>query len=239
MDNKAFVIGIIICFLLSCSVGLERQYRRRFIGLRTTILVSIGAYMFVSMSFIVAGRDVDITRIAAGVVSGISFLGAGVIVKEGSKIQGLTTAATLWCDAAIGVLCATGAYVEAAIGTLIILLVNLVLRPFNLYLKKKTYDSKSRETYDITLNVYSAVAGTLNNHINGFIKEHAKCEIEVENIRFVKNKNNNTSMEIILSLKTVYDEFIDQLITEISKFDGVSKIEYKKIGDFLALDEEF
>ena len=122
MDTRTFIIGILVCFLLSCSVGLERQYRRRFVGLRTTILVSIGAYMFVSMSFIVSGNyDADITRIAAGVVSGIGFLGAGVIVKEGVKVQGLTTAATLWCDAAIGILCATGALVEASIGTLIIL----------------------------------------------------------------------------------------------------------------------
>ena len=128
MELKSFVIGILICFILSFAVGLERQYRGRFIGLRTEILLAIGTYMFVSMSFIVGGTKTDITRIAAGIVSGVSFIGAGVIIKQGNKVQGLTTAATLWCDAAIGVLCATGAYYEAIIGASVVILVNLLTK---------------------------------------------------------------------------------------------------------------
>ena len=127
--NYQFLFQISICFLLSFLIGLERQYRRRIIGLRTSILVAVGSFLFVTFTFSV-GAD-DISRIASQVVVGMGFLGAGVILKDGKKIRGLTTAATLWCDAAIGILCAGGAIFEAVIGTIIILFSNIILRYIN------------------------------------------------------------------------------------------------------------
>ena len=91
--NYEFLFNLSICFLLSFFIGFERQYRKRIIGLRTTILVSLGAFLFVTFSFSVGSSD--ISRIASQVVTGIGFLGAGVILKDGKKIRGLTTAATL------------------------------------------------------------------------------------------------------------------------------------------------
>ena len=124
-----FIYELLICFSLSFLIGIERQYRKRIIGLRTTILVSLGAFLFVTFSFTVGASD--ISRIASQVVAGIGFLGAGVILKDGKKIRGLTTAATLWCDAAIGVLCAGGAIKEAILGTIILLFSNTILRYVN------------------------------------------------------------------------------------------------------------
>ena len=123
MDNNSFYLGLIICFLLSFSLGVERQYRRRFIGLRTMILVSVGSYLFVSFSFLLTDYQIDVTRVAAQVVAGIGFLGAGVIIKDSknSKVRGLTTAATLWCDASIGILCAGGFIMEAIAASAIVL----------------------------------------------------------------------------------------------------------------------
>lgn len=115
-----FLIRIIICFLLSFCIGIERQYRRRAIGLRTVILVSLGSFLFVRFSFNFPGSDT--TRIAAQVVAGIGFLGAGVIIKDGKTVKGLTTSATLWCAAAIGILTSAGLLFEAAVGTLLIFL---------------------------------------------------------------------------------------------------------------------
>ena len=129
MAYEEFLYYLFICFLLSFLIGVERQYRKRIIGLRTTILVSIGAFLFVSFSFTIGATD--ISRIASQVVAGIGFLGAGVILKDGKKIRGLTTAATLWCNAAIGVLCAGGAIKEAIVGTFVILFSNIVLRYVN------------------------------------------------------------------------------------------------------------
>lgn len=126
MTYEQFLIRISISFLLSFLIGLERQWRRRAIGLRTNVLVSIGSFLFVSFS--IQTNANDISRIASQVVSGIGFLGAGVILKDKANIKGLNTAATLWCNAAIGTLCAAGLTLEAAIGTLFILFANIILR---------------------------------------------------------------------------------------------------------------
>lgn len=128
-DYTEFLFQIIICFLLSSCIGIERQYRRRLVGLRTIILVSLGAFLFVRFSY--AFPDSDMTRIAAQVVAGIGFLGAGVIIKDNKSVKGLTTAATLWCAAAIGILCAANLLFEAATGTLLVLFTNIVLRTIN------------------------------------------------------------------------------------------------------------
>lgn len=126
MSYTTFLIRISACFILSLLVGLERQYRNRMIGLRTNVLVCLGAFIFVTVSFGIGANDH--ARIAAQVVSGIGFLGAGVILRDGSKIKGLNTAATLWCVAAIGVLCSAGMLFEASIGTLFVLISNVILR---------------------------------------------------------------------------------------------------------------
>ena len=126
MSYTTCLIRITVCFILSLLVGLERQYRHRMIGLRTNVLVCLGAFIFVTVSFGIGVNDH--ARIAAQVVSGIGFLGAGVILRDGSKIKGLNTAATLWCVAAIGVLCSAGMLFEASIGTLFVLISNVILR---------------------------------------------------------------------------------------------------------------
>ena len=97
------------------------------------ILVSVGSYLFVSFSFLLTGYQTDASRIAAQVVAGIGFLGAGVIIKDNknSKVRGLTTAATLWCDASIGILCAGGFIKEAIVGALVVLFANIILRYVN------------------------------------------------------------------------------------------------------------
>lgn len=128
MDSKVFLIRIIVCFILSFIIGFERQYRRRTIGLRTNVLVCIGSFLFTSVGFHFV--DADITRIPAQIVSGMGFLGAGVILREGKNIRGLNTAATLWCNAALGVLTASGMIFEAVVGTLFILFSNVILRIF-------------------------------------------------------------------------------------------------------------
>ena len=149
MDMTTFIIRLTICFILSILIGLERQLRHRMVGLRTNVLVCIGAFLFVYLSFGISVSDQ--TRIAAQVVSGIGFLGAGVILRDGSKIKGLNTAATLWCVAAIGSLCASGLVVEATIGTLFVLLSNIILRLISLIIMGKI-KANEKERYTIRIN---------------------------------------------------------------------------------------
>lgn len=149
MEINTFFIRILICFCLSILIGLERQIRHRMVGLRTNVLVCIGAFLFVYLSFGINASDK--TRIAAQVVSGIGFLGAGVILRNGNKIKGLNTAATLWCVAAIGVLCASGLILEATLGTVFVLLSNIILRLASLLIMEKVKKDEN-EKYTIRIN---------------------------------------------------------------------------------------
>jgi len=115
---------------LGAVIGFERQYRARMAGLRTNALVAAGATLFVLLSaHWFTGNAADPTRVAAQIVSGIGFLGGGVILREGLTVRGLNTAATLWCSAAVGALCGAGLYSVAAAGTVAVIAVNIVLRP--------------------------------------------------------------------------------------------------------------
>lgn len=137
MTDPHILLGLIIRLLtaivLGAAIGLERQWRLRTAGIRTNALVSVGASLFVIMGTVGFGNHVgaDPTRVAAQVVSGIGFLGAGIILRDGLNIRGLTTAATLWCAAAIGSLSGIGMEEMAAIGCGAIIATNTLLRPLS------------------------------------------------------------------------------------------------------------
>lgn len=126
-------VRIFAALLLGAAVGLERQWRSRMAGIRTNALVSGGSALFVVLGAVGAGDGpaADPTRVAAQVVSGIGFLGAGVILRDGFNIRGLNTAATLWCSAAIGSLAGFGLYWVAGFGALAIVASNTALRPLS------------------------------------------------------------------------------------------------------------
>lgn len=126
MEHYYFMLRLIVCFILSFIVGLERELRGSSAGLRTNIIVCIGAFLFVSASF--NSYDDDMMRIPAQVVSGIGFLGAGAITLNDNKIRGLNTAATIWVVAAIGVLTGLKLIFEACVGTFVIIFTNLFIR---------------------------------------------------------------------------------------------------------------
>ena len=113
---------------LGAVIGFERQWRQRLAGLRTNTLVALGAASFVVFENLFSA-EASLTRVAAQVVSGIGFLGAGIIFREGLNVRGLNTAATLWCSAAVGVLAGGGALSYAALAASMVIVVNLLLRP--------------------------------------------------------------------------------------------------------------
>ncbi|MCR3753155.1 MgtC/SapB family protein [Lentzea californiensis] len=123
---------------LGAVIGIERQYRARMAGLRTNALVAAGATLFVLLSAHgFTGDNADPTRVAAQIVSGIGFLGGGVILREGLTVRGLNTAATLWCSAAVGALAGAGLHLEAVAGTVVVVAVHLVLRPLGRVLDRR------------------------------------------------------------------------------------------------------
>jgi putative Mg2+ transporter-C (MgtC) family protein len=122
-----FAFRVLTALVLGALIGTERQLRQRMAGLRTNALVAAGAALFVAVSSF-SDDPQGSARIAGQVVSGIGFLGAGVIMREGLNVRGLNTAATLWCSAAIGVLAGMGHSSEAAVGTFFVLAANFALR---------------------------------------------------------------------------------------------------------------
>jgi putative Mg2+ transporter-C (MgtC) family protein len=140
MDLEIFTLRVILALCLGSLIGAERQMRQRMAGLRTNALVAAGACLFVTVSELTGDKS-DHSRIAAQVVSGIGFLGAGVIMREGLNVRGLNTAATLWCSAAIGVLSGLGYLMEAGIGAVAILGANVVLRRLSQLINKQSLES--------------------------------------------------------------------------------------------------
>jgi putative Mg2+ transporter-C (MgtC) family protein len=128
MDVLHFALRIGVALFLGGLIGLERQFRQHPAGLRTNALVSVGAALFVSLTHLL-GDESSPTRIASYIVSGVGFLGGGVILREGMTVKGMATAATLWCSAAIGTLSGAGYPGHALIGTLAVLVLHVVFRP--------------------------------------------------------------------------------------------------------------
>ena len=125
-------------FVMGTFIGVERQIRQRNAGLRTNILVSIGAAAFTILSYSMTTGNGDPSRVAAQIVSGIGFLGGGLILKDGLTVRGLNTAATIWCSAACGTLSGVGLYKEAAILVICVLLTHCLFRPLCALLEKRT-----------------------------------------------------------------------------------------------------
>jgi len=124
-----FLARLMAALLLGAIVGLERQWRQRMAGTRTNALVAAGASAFVMAGILIENDPTAAGRVASYVVSGVGFLGAGVIFKDGANVRGLNTAATIWCSAAIGVLAGFGHLELGLLLAFAVLLTNTVLRP--------------------------------------------------------------------------------------------------------------
>jgi putative Mg2+ transporter-C (MgtC) family protein len=138
------VLALAVAFVLGTAIGFERQWRQRTAGLRTTVLVAVGAAAFSDLGLRLTGTE-GAVRIIAYVVSGIGFLGAGVILKDGTNIRGLNTAATLWCSAAVGTFCGAGLPAEGTALTFFVLAGNTLLRPLVNWVNRRPISEATTE----------------------------------------------------------------------------------------------
>jgi len=129
MPAVELLVRVGLATVLGLAIGVERQWRSRMAGLQTMALVSMGSALYVILGAYGFNRDVDPTRVIAQIVTGVGFLGAGVIMKQGSSVTGLNTAATLWATAAVGALAGAWAWREAVAGAVIIVAANGFLYP--------------------------------------------------------------------------------------------------------------
>ena len=216
MDITEFTIRLFACLMLSMIIGIERQYRHGSVGLRTNVLVGIGAFLFNYATYGFIGHDQS--RIAAGIVSGIGFLGAGMIIKNNNRIKGLNTAATLWCVAAIGILTSMGLVLEAVIGTFFVLLSNIVLRLISLFIMDKVKILyKENCVLKITCEKDSEVI--VRNGISEFVEKNQIQLISMER----KNISKTGIMLEVTFLTSRVDE-VEVLVSNISAELGVSSL---------------
>lgn len=163
------ILKLCIALLLGSIIGAERERYKKDAGLRTTILITIGSALFTILSTKVGGVDADETRIASNIVSGIGFLGAGVILQERGRVKGLTTAATIWISAAIGMACGAGEFVLAAVVTLFTIIVLVIFSKFEdaleISIEERTYEITSKiswEKYKEIKNLFKSYGLTIN-----------------------------------------------------------------------------
>jgi putative Mg2+ transporter-C (MgtC) family protein len=132
-----FIPKVLVATICGVIIGVDRELKQKVAGVRTFILISVGCAIFSSIS-ILMGDDgsVDPTRIIGQIITGIGFLGAGVIVKNDDKIVGVTTAAFIWCISSIGVLAGLGSIWTPIILTIGLLIVSLIFEKFEAYIKK-------------------------------------------------------------------------------------------------------
>ena len=149
----AILVSLTAAFILGTLIGAERQYRQRTAGLRTNVLVAVGAAAFVDLAMHLTGSD-GAVRVISYVVSGIGFLGAGVIMKQGMDVRGLNTAATLWASAAVGSCAGADMIAQAVALTVFVLAGNTLLRPLVNAINRIPLDEKASEaTYYFKLAV--------------------------------------------------------------------------------------
>ena len=138
MELAEFVLKVGLAVIAGFFIGAEREYRGKSAGLRTNALVALGACVFILISLNFQGdQNVDVTRVLGQVVTGIGFIGAGTILHHGTKVEGLTTAATIWCSAGAGCLAAVGMYQELAIISVLVIIINYVFSFFEIRFRKK------------------------------------------------------------------------------------------------------
>jgi putative Mg2+ transporter-C (MgtC) family protein len=136
MSPLDLTLRLLLVAGLGAAIGLERERHRKPAGLRTNILIAVGAALFTTLSVHLAGVGGTPDRIAAQIVTGVGFLGAGAILHSGVTVQGMTTAATIWVNAAVGMAVGAGEYVMAAVATGITLLVLALLAPVEAWFER-------------------------------------------------------------------------------------------------------
>jgi putative Mg2+ transporter-C (MgtC) family protein len=161
MEIVHFIFHVGVALVMGLAIGLERQIQQHVAGLRTNALVCAGAALFVSRTRLMGDHDSP-TRIASYVVSGIGFLGGGVILRDGLTVKGMNTAATLWCTAAVGTLAGAGFPLHSLIGTIVVLVLHLGLRSLGRRIDARVQTAVDVETlYRIRVSCREAQEGVI------------------------------------------------------------------------------
>lgn len=208
MAIKDVLLRLVLAFMLGMAMGYEREARRKIAGLKTHTLVCVGSclIMMISTSMGVF-ESTDSSRIAAQVVSGIGFLGAGTILREGTSVVGLTTAANLWVVSAVGMAIGRGVFAEAFIAAGLVMIALLFFPELERWHHKK-------EEFSLVINSVDQLGQT--GRVGNVLGE---LGINIRDIR-IEEKDNNT-LNFYLRLATKKNISEEVILRQLSKIDGV------------------
>lgn len=212
------LVSLTAAFVLGTLIGAERQYRLRTAGLRTNVLVAVSAAAFVDLAMQLAGAD-GAVRVIAYVVSGIGFLGAGVIMKEGMNVRGLNTAATLWGSAAVGCCAGADMLAQAITLTVFVLAGNTLLRPLVNAINRSPLDERASEaTYEIRLTVD---ASSMDSARDLLVEKLEAAKYPVSDVNVIERAED--VMEIVATLvSTAVDaKELDAVTADLARRPGV------------------
>jgi putative Mg2+ transporter-C (MgtC) family protein len=213
-------ISLVTAFFLGGLIGLERQYRQRTAGLRTNILVAIGAAIFVDAANRLTGYD-GAVHVMAYVVSGIGFLGAGVIMREEGNVRGINTAATLWASGAVGACAGADLILEAALATAFILAANTLLRPVVSFINKQPLDTQAVE---VTNSVYIITPKHAQKYaLKQFITALEEAGYQTQDVKVHQFGLDDIEIQAVLTASAVDGDEMDQLIAKITDQDFVTQ----------------
>jgi putative Mg2+ transporter-C (MgtC) family protein len=186
-------LKLLLSFVIGTAIGLEREYRTKAAGLRTMIVICLGSTIFTEISLSIGGASPD--RIASTVVTGIGFLGAGVIFRDGLSVSGITTATTIWIAAALGMAVGAGEYFIALVGSVIVLIVLIVFENIKLVIARL----HQARTYKITFDTGTGFTMVLDKKISQLKLRHLKE-------RDLKNENATTLIYEVFGTEKRLDE---------------------------------
>ncbi len=213
-------ISLCAAFFFGGLIGLERQYRQRTAGLRTNILVALGAAIFVDAGNRLTGHD-GAVHIMAYVVSGIGFLGAGVIMREEGNVRGINTAATLWASGAVGACAGADLILEAGLATAFILAANTLLRPVVSFINRQPLDTKSVE---VTNSVYIITPKHAQKHaLKEFIRTLEEAGYQTQDIEVHQFGIDEVEIQAVLTASAVDGDEMYKLIAKIADQEFVTQ----------------
>lgn len=229
MEDLRFAWHVGVALVLGVAIGLERQFRQHPAGLRTNALVSVGAAMFVSLSHLMQDTASP-TRIASYVVSGVGFLGGGVILREGMNVRGMATAATLWCSAAIGALSGAGFPLHALIGTAIILLLHVTLRPVGMWIDARRRTSVNVEVaYRVHVVCQSQHEGLIRTILARHINSHPSMTLQGISIQDGEKPDQTTVVAEVFAVRR-NDRELEDLMSRLNIEPSVTALRWEIVS---------
>jgi len=186
-------LQLLFSFIIGTAIGIEREYRSKAAGLRTMIMICLGSTIFTELSVVIGDNSED--RIASNIITGIGFLGAGVIFKDGLSISGITTATTIWITAALGMAVGAGEYFIAFVGCFAVLIVLLFFESIQKIIARLHHE----RTYKITTRQDSSFASEFETEVD-------RLKLSLRKERDIRSNSDNIIVYLVIGREKNLDE---------------------------------